>query len=522
MASDHTITFPLTDRWSYLWLLLGGIMGLFSFGQWAIPLAPWLSIMFFIRFMHTQKPIRGYVILSLVGMVSLTVHFVWLRLIPPTFFPPHMLWGMIIVSALVGNLTYLADRLIAPRLKGLAAVFVFPVTFTAWEFILLTNNPMGDFGALGFTQYSNLPLMQVVSVTGLSGLTFLITWFGASVNWIWERSCSPTAVRRCGTLYGTVMALVLLYGGVRLVLHESPDGTMRIASFTQMDFRSEGAELWPLIRNDRAAFREKTRCFQDRYFAETRRQADAGAQLILWPELAGICASEDEVALIERGRQLAREKSIYLAMPMFTQHDQRPAENKLVVVDPAGEVVMEHYKYGGNQFEGSVLGDGVLRTFQTPSATVSGVICWDMDFPGTVSQSGRNGTDILLNPTADWRSVSKSHATMAVFRAIENGVSLVRQSDNGQSIVTDPYGRTLATMDHFTASERLMIAQVPTTGVTTVYSVIGNLFPWATLIVFPALVCWAVIQSRQTKRNRRNESREGDTHYRARQIDSPF
>ena len=259
-----------------------------------------------------------------------------------------MLYGMIIFSPLLGNLTYLADRLIAPRLKGLAAALVFPVTFTAWEFVLLTNNPMGTFGALAYTQYGNLPLMQVVSVTGLSGLTFLITWFGASVNWIWERSFSGTAVRRCVALYGTVMALVLLYGGTRLVLHKSPAGTMRIASFTEMDLRGEGAELWPLIRNDRAAFREKTRGVHDRYFAETRQQADAGAQLILWPEAAGICASEDEAALIESGRQLARETSIYLAMPLFTQHNKGPAENKLIVVDPAGEVVMEHYKYGGN------------------------------------------------------------------------------------------------------------------------------------------------------------------------------
>jgi apolipoprotein N-acyltransferase len=204
---------------------------------------------------------------------------------------------------------------------------------------------------------------------------------------------------------------------------------------------------------------------------------------------------------IGRGRQLAREKHVYLAMPLFIQilQGNQPPENKLIVVDPAGDVVMEHYKYGGNQFEGSVLGNGVLQTFQTPSAKVGGVVCWDMDFPRIVSQAGRNGTDILLAPANDWEAVSTTHAHMAVFRAVENGVSLVRQAKNGLSIATDPYGRTLATMDHFTASERLMVAQVPTTGVTTVYSVIGDLFGWATVIGFPLLVCWAVIQSRQSK-----------------------
>jgi apolipoprotein N-acyltransferase len=90
---------------------------------------------------------------------------------------------------------------------------------------------------------------------------------------------------------------------------------------------------------------------------------------------------------------------------------------------------------------------------------------------------------------------------MAVFRAVENGVSLVRQAKNGLSIATDPYGRTLATMNHFTASERLMIAQVPTTGVTTVHSVIGDLFAWTTVIAFPLLICRVFIQSRQSKQS---------------------
>jgi apolipoprotein N-acyltransferase len=341
-----------------------------------------------------------------------------------------------------------------------------------------------------------------VSVTGLSGLTFLITWFGSTANWIWERPFSWPAIRRSGALYAAVMGLVLLYGGARLVFHKSTAGTMQIASFS-LDLQGEGLRQMSGLRNDRAAYRQKARGFHDRYFDETRRQADSGAQLILWPEAAGICASEDEAALIERGQQLAREKSIYLAMPIYLQDLQgnQPPENKLIVVDPAGEVVLEHYKYGGNQFEGSVLGDGVVQAFQTPSAKVSGVICWDMDFPRIVSQAGRNGTDILLAPANDWEAVSTTHAQMAVFRAVENGVSLVRQAKNGLSIVTDPYGRTLATMDYFTASERLMIAQVPTTGVTTVYSIIGDLFAWTTVIAFPLFVCLAVVESRRSKQN---------------------
>ena len=284
------------------------------------------------------------------------------------------------------------------------------------------------------------------------------------------------------------------YGGARIAFCETPLGTMQIASFSKSD---NGVIEAPKVQDD--AFRQKARRMQETYFNETRRQADAGAELILWPEAAAICVDEDKAALLERGKKVAHEKGIFLAMPLYTKSlsGNEPRENQLVVVSPEGKVVMEHYKYGGNQFEGSVLGDGVLQTFQTPSAVVSGVICWDMDFPHVIRQSGRNGTDVLLVPANDWEAVSTTHAQMAVFRAVENGVSIVRHAKNGLSIAVDPYGRTLARMDHFTATERLMISQVPTTGVPTVYSFVGDLFAWGTVVGFPILAILAIRDSRK-------------------------
>jgi apolipoprotein N-acyltransferase len=489
MSTDETNTFPISDRRSYLWLFLGAALGLFTYGQWSISFSLWLSIPLIIRFIHTQKPLRGYVILCIVRVFLTAV--VLGPVLPSTLFPRHIWYAIIIGSSLSGSLPYLADRLISPHIKGVGATFVFPTAFTAWEFATLAINPLGTFGALAYSQYGNLTLMQLVSVTGLSGLSFLITWFGSTVNWIWERSFTWSSIRRGGVPYATVMVLVLMGGGARLAWHQPTSGTMQIASFS---LRGIGADFRTLVKNDRSEFRRKSLEAHDRYFDETRRQADSGAQLILWPEAAGICASEDEDELIQRGQELADEKGIYLAMPLFTQHLEKGGrpENKLIIVDPDGEVVLEHFKYGGNQFEGSVLGNGLLQTFQTPSAKISGVICWDMDFPQIVSQVGRNGTDILLAPANDWETVSATHANMAAFRAIENGVSLVRQAKNGMSLVTDPYGRTLAKMDHFTTTKRLMVAQVSNEGVATVYSVVGDLFAWASAVAFLFLACAAL------------------------------
>jgi apolipoprotein N-acyltransferase len=165
-------------------------------------------------------------------------------------------------------------------------------------------------------------------------------------------------------------------------------------------------------------------------------------------------------------------------MPMGTiyQDPQIPYEQKILVIDPAGEVVLEHFKYGGVGFEGNrVNGDGILRTAQTPFGVLSALICWDTDFPRTVSQAGCNGTDILLSPSLGERGISPLHSTMAILRTIENGVSLVRVGDNELSVITDSYWRVLASMDYFTAGERVIVAQVPTQHVFTLYSVIGDL-----------------------------------------------
>lgn len=274
----------------------------------------------------------------------------------------------------------------------------------------------------------------------------------------------------------SIMLLVMVFGSARLALSPQPVGTVRVASLT--------ADI------------------HDRYFEGTIREARAGAQIVVWPEAAGIVDERDEAALIARGQDVARQEGIYLAMPLVTIYEDpnRLPENKLIVVDPAGDIVLEHLKYGGNLVEGSLPGDGVLRTFKSPFGIISGVICWDADFPTTVRQAGRNGTDILLVPSNDWRAVDPTHTQMAVFRAIENGVSLVRQASNGLSIATDPYGRVLAAMDHFTASERVMVAQVPTQGVFTLYSVIGDLFGWLAVVGFVVIVGWGVVRWRKARR----------------------
>jgi apolipoprotein N-acyltransferase len=55
---------------------------------------------------------------------------------------------------------------------------------------------------------------------------------------------------------------------------------------------------------------------------------------------------------------------------------------------------------------------------------------------------------------------------------------MVRATKGGVSGAVDAFGRTLAVTDHFSPGAQTMIAQVPHTRVSTIYTRVGDLFAW--------------------------------------------
>lgn len=70
------------------------------------------------------------------------------------------------------------------------------------------------------------------------------------------------------------------------------------------------------------------------------------------------------------------------------------------------------------------------------------------------------GADILFSPSHVWPAVGQMHAEMAAFSAIENGVTIVCQEDQGISDHINPYGRFLTTAVH-NAGECMLVADLP-------------------------------------------------------------
>ena len=118
---------------------------------------------------------------------------------------------------------------------------------------------------------------------------------------------------------------------------------------------------------------------------------------------------------------------------------------------------------------------------ETPYGKLSAVICWDADFPATIRQAGEQDVDPLFIPANDWFEIRDIHAGMAVFRAIENGLPIFRQTGAGVSVVTDAYGRTINRVDMFDeeniglwGGEQMVMT--PVGSIDTIYPIIGEAF----------------------------------------------
>lgn len=468
-------------------LALAAVLMLFADGRNVIPVIAWLAPVFLLRFVRSVRPVVGlttaWVVLSVVWA------FQFRGMVPA---PTPLVVAITMAYGLALALPYAVDRFLAPRLAGVSSTLVLPTAWAAIEYLQTRLTPYGSWGVAAYSQHENLVLIQLVSVTGLYGVGFLIGWFASVCNLAWEQGLHPRPVRRSLAAFGFTLTAVLVFGGARLSTVHATAETVRVASLSAMEIDLMDPEMrarfavGALTEDDLEVIRDRGEQRNEDLLRRTEREARAGARLVFWGEANGFAFRQDKDDLLRRARAVARRHGIYLGLGVafWNAESATPLENQLILIDPRGEVVWEMFKarpVPGGEAAISARGDGRLPVTETPFGRLSAAICFDMDFPQLLRQAGDHRADLVIVPANDWRAIDPWHSHMARFRAIEQGFNLVRHTSNGLSIATDHQGRVLAHMDHYTAEERTLVSQAPTEGVRTVYSVVGDAFAWLCL-----------------------------------------
>lgn len=480
----------------YIWLVLYAILMLFSGGKWSIPLIAWIASIFGLLYILSEEKFwRGTVLLLIATYIPLVISWYGIVPFPMPIYPVFML-----VNAIVATLTFVLTRLILNRLNiSLAQTLIFPIVATGVEFFMMTDSPLGSFGASAYTQYAFSPLIQTVSITGMWGIVFLVSWFASTVVWMLREEVSNSQKIIASSVYAAVLIIALGFGFYRLANQVETEESVVMAGITAQSI--EMSELMPTYSEDIEAFRTETQAIHAAYIEQTQDAIDSGAELILWSELAGIGVEEDVTALYTQLEQIADDNDVYLAIPvfiLFPDEEDRPAENRLYIIDPSGETVLDHVKYGGNILEGSLAGDAQLQVIETPFGSMSGVICWDTDYQDVIAQAGEAGVDILLSPAYVWDEVANMHFEMASFRAIENGMTVVRQSTHGLSGVINPYGKSLSRVD--TGTDTLFMDVPVDSSFDTLFPQTGTLVGQGSLISLGILLVVSIGMSFMRRR----------------------
>ena len=102
------------------------------------------------------------------------------------------------------------------------------------------------------------------------------------------------------------------------------------------------------------------------------------------------------------------------------------------------------------QFEGFTQGSGPMAIALPGAPAFSALICYEIIFPGAVVNRKGPRPAFILNVTNDaWYGDSpgpRQHFMQARFRAVEEGLPVVRSANTGVSGLIDAYGRPLLTM----------------------------------------------------------------------------
>jgi apolipoprotein N-acyltransferase len=128
-----------------------------------------------------------------------------------------------------------------------------------------------------------------------------------------------------------------------------------------------------------------------------------------------------------------------------------------------------------------------------PGQTIktSPLICFEDTFPGTAREAAQDDLDFLVNLTNDgWfgeRAEQWQHMANAVFRAVENGLPLLRCANNGITCLIDGHGRIIKTFRDPNGSEYgkgALTVEIPLLSsaeksAPTFYNRHGDWFGWA-------------------------------------------
>ncbi len=422
-------------------------------------------------------------------------------------------WGVLLLIAsawgiLTGTFAWIVNRL--SRRSVILACFGAPFLWVTFEFVR-AHLPEISFpwNLLGYPASDNLGLIQVTSITGIYGLSFLVMAGNALLAWAEAAPAAHLKSRLTILAFAAGLLLALMLASPRLV---PVPPSAQIARAVQLNF----PEAPSYEANWFAAHANDLEQIQRLSLAPTGNHPD----LLVWPEapapfsfqdtqfakLASILAIQFQrpfvvgviewKPLVDSTGQMARTRFVpYNSALMFDAQGQRVFSYDKIHLVPFGEyepfpLIHRVVSSVSSEVGGFRKGTSYSVARLPDGHSFAVFICYEAIYPGEVRRFAANGAQLFLNISNDgWfgrSAAAEQHLRMARVRAVENHRWIVRVTNSGITASVDPYGRIFRALPRDVRASVDLPFDFRTE--TTSYTRFGDWFAWLCVLVSAILL----------------------------------
>lgn len=408
-----------------------------------------------------------------------------------------------------GVFTLLIARLSAPW--PTSSFYLAPFFWVMAEFArthLLTGFP---WCLLGYSLIDHPYLVQIATLTGVYGLSFLLVLVNALLADILISHSRKSALLLAGSLIG-VGAVAIQWKFPEIHLETLKNRARMVQTNIRLDQNWSKASRQHLLDELFQLSLPESR---------TEKPAEGTSfSLILWPETPTPFYFNHDQEFRSQLQDIARKANAYFLFGFVDFQDPDPAHvdgmpvNSVGVLSPSGDKISQYNKVHLVPF-GEYIPYPELFFFVNKISTEAGnfipgreivvsrlenghalgtFVCYEAIFPDLVRQFAHLGAEVFVNVTNDaWFGDSAApfqHFNMARMRAVENRRYLLRVANDGISAIVSPYGEVLATARRF---ERIVIeGGFDTKSDQTFYTQFGDLFAWMCLVI--SMGSWGLLE----------------------------
>lgn len=357
----------------------------------------------------------------------------------------------------------------------------------------LTGFPWNLIGYI-WTDYP--PMMQIASVVGVYGLSLItILTFSSAALWPHKK------------IIGTsLIALIICYGAGNLRIYESVH---------EMVWGVKLRLVQPNIAQTLKWNPEKAEENISQLLRLSRTNNDSITHVI-WPESAvPFLLEKNEIQRLRLMGAVRQGSTLITGGLRIVNPEKRQLANSLFILDDLANIVGYYDKFHLVPFgeyvplrgilpidkvvpipSDFIAGAGPQTTFIPKAPPASMLVCYEVIFPHEIVNQQKRPSWIINATNDAWYGLSAGpyqHLAITQMRAVEEGLPLVRATNNGVSAVINPYGQIIASLP--LGIEGVVDSELPRPISQTIYARLGNPLP-----LLLALACILISYVKRKKR----------------------